>query len=83
LAVIESALQRLSLVGPRPDLHFFFERTSDIYNERLGQVHPTNPNVEFTHHFKYGVRQGDVRVLEFKTSFDYLGPGGPDGPDDD
>ncbi|MBV8757094.1 MAG: hypothetical protein JO257_07465, partial [Deltaproteobacteria bacterium] len=72
VTLIESALQQLGLVSARPDLQFFFERTSDLYNERLGQIHPTNPDVMMTQHFKFGVRQGDVRVLELTESFDYL-----------
>lgn len=38
------------------------------------QFHPTKPKVALTHHFRYGVREADERILEFGVSFDYERP---------
>jgi hypothetical protein len=68
VGVVEESLGRLNLIGPRPNFEFFWERDVDTY---LDQPPPDKPTVRMTHHYRYGVREGEVRLVEFAQSFDF------------
>ncbi len=68
LGVVEAVLQKLNLIGPRPNLEFFWERDADLYPD---EPPPDKPTIRVTHHYRYGVREGDVKLVEFSLSYDF------------
>lgn len=65
---VESTLQQLGLVGERPAYEFHYGRDVNLYPD---DPPPEKPDVRLTHHYYYGIKDGDDWVIQFTKSLDY------------
>ncbi len=62
--LVESALQDLTIAGPRPKL--------DYFGERSAMSESPNPNVLWTREFKCGIKENGKVALEFSWRQNFL-----------
>lgn len=67
LDAIEATLQKLGLVGERPEFEFYWARDVDLYPDAF---HPDKPGVRATYNFTFGVKEAGEEVLTFSKSYD-------------
>ena len=62
--IVETTLQKLDYVGPRPELEYFGERSA--------LSDSPDPNIRWTREFKVGIKENDKIALEWSWTQNFL-----------